>query len=260
MKNEFNSVRINRAYHLSTSRSFNIIARSDRALVIRLNKKLSYTVGDEVITTVRGDALFIPEGASYTTCNSGGDNEYLIVAFSSDEQGEWEIARVDDLGEARAIHSELCRALVFDDRKSRMRALSLFYRLLSIITEGRGSDEYLSERKLAMIRPALDYIEKSIYSPDLKMGELHTLCGISDVYFRRIFISYTGSSPQSYVTAKRLERAREIINEGAVGRVKDIAEAVGYTDSLYFSRIFKKRFGEAPSIARKSARDEPIEK
>ena len=248
MKNELTNVRINRAYHLHTSKSFTINARHDRALVIRLNKKLTYTVDGEDITTVRGDALFIPEGASYTTSNSGGDNEYIMIAFSSDELGEWEVMHVDDLGEARAIHSEICRALVFDDRKNKMRALSLFYRLLSIISEGRGSEKYISERKLAMIRPALDYIEKNIFSPELKMSELHILSGISDVYFRRIFISYTGLSPQSYVTEKRLARAREMIDEGAFGKVKDIAEAVGYSDPLYFSRIYKKRFGHAPSL------------
>jgi AraC-like DNA-binding protein len=249
MKNEFTNVKINRAYHRVTPRCFNIRARADRALVIRLNKRLDYSVGGERIETVRGDALFIPKGASYTTHNRSDDNEYIIVNFSSDENGFWEVMHVDDIGEARAVHSELCRAIVFDDRKSRMRALSLFYRLLSLISEGRGSEEYLSERKLDMIRPALDYVENNIFSPALKMGELHTLCNISDVYFRKIFTTYTGSSPQSYVTEKRLERAREIIDEGAFGRVRDVALAVGYTDALYFSRIFKKRFGYAPSAS-----------
>lgn len=260
MKNEFTNVRINRAYYRSTSKDYNIRARADRALVIRLNKKLVYSVGGECIETVRGDALFIPRGASYTTHNRSGENDYIIVGFSSDEDGFWEVMHVDDIGEARAVHSELCRALVFDDRKSRMRALSLFYRLLSLISEGRGSEEYLSERKIDMIRPALDYVEKNIFSPDLKMGELHALCNISDVYFRKIFIAYAGSSPQSYVTEKRLERAREIIDEGAFGKVKDVALAVGYTDALYFSRMYKKRFGYAPSFGRNQREIGGIEK
>ena len=260
MKNEFNRVRINRAYHLSTAKSFNIQKRKDRAIVIRLNKKVCYSVGDEVLTTLRGDVLFIPRGASYTTSSSVDDNEYMLISFSSDEDGEWEVMHVDDLGEARAIHSELARALVFDDHKSKMRALALFYRLLSIISEGSSSEEYVSGKKLGMIRPALDYIEKNIFSPELKLGDLHSLCGISDVYFRRIFISYTGSSPQSYVTAKRLERAREIIDEGAFQRVRDVADAVGYTDALYFSRIYKRRFGHAPSTGHKKERTDGDEK
>ena len=249
MKNEINNVRILGAYQLSTPRAIKIDGAAHRALVIRLNQKQLYRVGEERFSTVRGDAIFIPRGAHYETQPVGGNNEYLIVRFQSDEAGEWEITHVDDIGEARAIHRELCRALVFDDRKSRMRALSLFYRLLSVISEGPSAENYLSSRKLEILRPALDYVEKNIYSPSLMVRDLHLRSGVSEVYFRELFSAHTGMNPQSYITAKRLERAREIIEEGTAEHIRDVAESVGYTDALYFSRIYKKRFGHAPSAS-----------
>ena len=247
MKNELTNVKILGAYHTSTQKPFDIRSKPHRSLVIRLNKHTVYRTGDEKISSVRGDAVFIPLGSTYTAQAFGENNELLAVRFSSDEAGEWEVMHVDDIGEARAIHSELCRALVFNDRKSKMRQLSLFYRLLSILSEGQAEERYISRQKLEKIRPALEYIEKNIYSQDLKVGELHRLVGLSDVYFREIFTAHTGMKPQAYVTAKRLDRANELIEDGVMTKVKDVAEEVGYADPLYFSRIYKKRFGHAPS-------------
>ena len=49
------------------------------------------------------------------------------------------------------------------------------------------------------------------------------------------------------ISALAIAHAARIISEGITTKVKDAAEAVGYTDALYFSRIYKKRFGNPPS-------------
>ena len=56
--------------------------------------------------------------------------------------------------------------------------------------------------------------------------------------------------PQKYVMAKRLDRARELFEHELHPRVKDVAAAVGYSDPYYFSRLYKKQFGYAPSETR----------
>ena len=255
MKNRFTNPRIVGAYRQKVSRSIVINDAPYRRLIVRLNKRIKYTVGGEEFDSVRGDAVFIPKGASYTTHQSGEANEFLVVRFLSDDDGEWEIMHVDDLAEAIAVHTDMSRALVFDDRKSHMRALSHFYKLLSIISEGAAGEQYLPERKLALIRPALDHLEESIFSPELEIGKLSRLCGISEVYFRRIFKSYTGMQPQKYVMTKRLERARGILTDDPSIAITAVAEAVGYSDPLYFSRIYKRCFGIPPS---ETAREEQI--
>ena len=249
MKNAISNPVITKAYRHTTKNPYYIKERDSRALVVRLGGKVEYRTDNESFTSVEGDVIFIPNGATYTANPIGGKNEFMIVRFISDEQGEWEIMHVDDIGEAAEIHAELCRAMVFDDRKSRMRAISLFYKLLSIISEGTGEEVYLPSRKLAMIRPALDYVESNIFSPCLRIGDLHELVGLSDVYFRELFIAHTGMTPQAYVTEKRMDYAREVIETSGI-KIKDVAEAVGYTDALYFSRVYKKHFGHSPSVSK----------
>ena len=250
MKNIINNPRLTKAYSHATKNPYHIRERETRALVIRIGDKVVYEAGGSRFTSASGDVIFIPLGATYTAKPVGDKNEFMLVRFISDEPGEWEIMHIDNIEEAAQAHRELCRALAFDDRKSRMRALSLFYKLLSIISEGVGEEIYLPSHKLAMIRPALDYVESNIFSPKLKIGDLHKLVKLSDVYFRELFIAHTGMTPQAYVTEKRVGYARKLIEEGNI-KIKDVAEMVGYTDALYFSRLYKKRYGYSPRLTQK---------
>ena len=70
---------------------------------------------------------------------------------------------------------------------------------------------------------------------------------MSDTYFRNIFAAHFGISPQAYVINKRLTQAKTIIENGDYDNLYDVALAVGYEDALYFSRVFKRKYGVAPS-------------
>ena len=78
------------------------------------------------------------------------------------------------------------------------------------------------------------------------MDELHKLCGVSNAYFRRIFIARFGMSPKKYVVGKRLSYAKSIIDSGEFSTVKELALLVGYKDPLYFGKVFKKHYGASP--------------
>ena len=76
---------------------------------------------------------------------------------------------------------------------------------------------------------------------------LHTLCGISDTYFRKIFIARFGTSPQKYIVNKRISQAKSMLEAGDFDTISEISASVGYNDPLHFSRAFKKKYGVAPS-------------
>lgn len=70
-------------------------------------------------------------------------------------------------------------------------------------------------------------------------------------YVRKIFKKETGVTPHEYLTQTRLKRAEAIILSGVSNRyseytVSQIAEACGYAEPLYFSRVFKKYYGVSP--------------
>lgn len=75
-------------------------------------------------------------------------------------------------------------------------------------------------------------------------------------YVRKLFKKETGVTPHEYLISKRMERARELLSGRLTNRysnysVSQIAELCGFSEPLYFSRVFKKRFGVSPSEYKK---------
>lgn len=68
---------------------------------------------------------------------------------------------------------------------------------------------------------------------------------LSTSQFSRLFKEATGASPWAYITAKRLVRARELL-QGGTG-AKKAAEECGFGDYSVFYKAYVKRFGEKPS-------------
>ena len=87
-------------------------------------------------------------------------------------------------------------------------------------------------------------------SCNLTVSELAKMYDMSEGHFIRSFKQYTGVSPNTFRITKRLEIASDMLSSTKM-TVEQIAQAAGYDDPLYFSRIFKKNFGISPTEYRK---------
>ncbi|MBT2700450.1 AraC family transcriptional regulator [Bacillus sp. ISL-40] len=65
-------------------------------------------------------------------------------------------------------------------------------------------------------------------------------------YFCDYFKTQTGETILDYVTAARLEKAKELLEKTDL-KIYDISLSVGYQDTKYFSRLFKQWLGQTPS-------------
>lgn len=68
-------------------------------------------------------------------------------------------------------------------------------------------------------------------------------------YLRRLFRQEIGKSPGRYLSDLRLDYARRLLLSREVNRlsVKEISSMCGFSDPLYFSRLFTRRFGVSPA-------------
>ena len=107
------------------------------------------------------------------------------------------------------------------------------------------SAEYIPQSKNELISPALKYISENYNKETISITHLASLCGVSEVYFRKIFKNVYGTSPLKYINNLRLSRARDLIHSGLYS-VSDAAFMSGFFDDSYFSREFKKEFGVSP--------------
>ena len=97
-----------------------------------------------------------------------------------------------------------------------------------------------------MIRAAVEEIERSLTDKELSVARLSELCGMSEVYFRRLFLSFFGVSPKEYIIQKRIDYAKSLLRSGNFS-VSKAAELCGYSEPCHFSREFAKRVGIPPS-------------
>lgn len=66
-------------------------------------------------------------------------------------------------------------------------------------------------------------------------------------YLKKMFKRETGLTPLQYLTNKRLENAASTLaSYGGRGNISETAQQCGFSDPLYFSRLFKKRYGVSP--------------
>lgn len=80
----------------------------------------------------------------------------------------------------------------------------------------------------------------------MTLAELSGLVHLSCTYLSRTFKETTGYSVIEYFNKIKVDKAKELINEGDK-KVKQVAQILGFTDEFYFSRIFRKAEGISPS-------------
>ena len=71
--------------------------------------------------------------------------------------------------------------------------------------------------------------------------------GMSQTSVSRLFRTYARCSFVEYLTSRRVERAKELIKREPTRRMKEIACEAGFSDPLYFSRVFRAETGLSPT-------------
>ena len=107
-----------------------------------------------------------------------------------------------------------------------------------------GADEYDGERS-HILEDALEYIEEHYTDEQISLNAVAACAGVSSGYFSALFSQKMGMTLIEYLTAKRMERARELLLEPGQSSAQ-VAAAVGYRDPNYFRYVFKKVTGCTP--------------
>lgn len=109
------------------------------------------------------------------------------------------------------------------------------------------------QHSLAQLRTALEYVDTH-YQETIRLSQLAALANLSEQHFCRLFKTLTGKRPMDYINYLRTTKAVTLLTEDRLS-IAEIAAAVGFDDSNYFSRVFKKYQNRAPSELRKKQTD-----
>ena len=90
------------------------------------------------------------------------------------------------------------------------------------------------------------YLDDNICDTSLRISALSEMCGISEVYFRREFKKFYGTSPMDYIKRRRIEVAQGLLQTGLCS-VTETAFQSGFESISYFSSEFRRLTGISPS-------------
>ena len=100
------------------------------------------------------------------------------------------------------------------------------------------------------IRSALRYLAEKLYDPDLTPSAVASRAGLDLWQFCRKFKALTGMTCTEFIAERRMREARKLLAREDL-LVKEVAYRVGFDDSNYFSRRFKRVVGKSPTSYRK---------
>jgi transcriptional regulator GlxA family with amidase domain len=97
------------------------------------------------------------------------------------------------------------------------------------------------------LHPAVGQARSMLEDPcegALHLNELAEAIRLNEHYIIALFKSEIGVPPHQYVMARRVERARKLLNEGQA--LNAVAAECGFNDQSHLTRDFKKTFGVTP--------------
>jgi YesN/AraC family two-component response regulator len=133
---------------------------------------------------------------------------------------------------------------VYPDNKEKLEHLCGC--ILAILEDVSAAEQYST-----LTRKIMEYIHSDPIQK-ITLDDIGRFTFFSPIYCDTVFKRETGKSIIDYVIDRRIDEAKRLLLEGTVS-LGDIAEAVGFNDYNYFSRVFKTRSGISPSKYRNMA-------
>jgi AraC family transcriptional regulator len=130
-------------------------------------------------------------------------------------------------------------------------AVHLIRHILSPRRPARGRDGALPRGRL---RAVVEFIEEHLDAGPSR-EQMAAVARVSTYHFARQFKAATGLPPHQYVIARRVERAKQLLQGGGFS-LAEVAAHAGFANQSQFSQHFKRLVGVTPGQFRMSARFE----
>lgn len=222
--------------------------------------------GGEQISVSEREAVLVPCDTEYTLDVSEG-SELVFAAIGLSVYSNLQVFSLFDMktyfdGRTGEKITEICRELSELSSEREFTNLRLenavkikcgIYRLARIaldsaLPKSGGRDIMDRHEKLAAV---LEYIHVNI-KRNIMQSELSDILEMTPDSFYRMFRRLIGVPPKDFIISEKLRIAREMLALGELP-IGEISKMLGYDNQLYFSALFRKKYGVCPTEYRKAA-------
>ncbi|WP_231621575.1 helix-turn-helix domain-containing protein [Sphingomonas sp. 37zxx] len=235
--------------------------QDDRHLILHLQRqgRMMLSQGNRTSLASRGD-IVVADGSTPYSIDISHANDCLIVSVPFD--------LMQPMGTDRPFHAHL-----LPGRDPQVAVLQKMIEGLWLEREtldqvDQGMDQVIgSLTRMALLRCTpedddtshdqargiIDYVERHLYDPGLGTAQIALATGLSTRAVQKCFARQLGATPTAFISQRRLERAAQMLDARPYASVTEIAFALGYNDSAFFSRCFRRQHGVSPRHWRERA-------
>ncbi len=237
-------------------------------LIFILSGQGKYRIDNKIYPVSEGDLIVINPGVTRQSLVSNPENPTTeaSVGFTEVQFEHFAPNEVPLPEEGAVIHTQgelrqkLFKIFTSMDAENVVRRTGRYFMLKSYLMQillllVREQTEavavttgcsFKSVNKKYVVEQVIDYFEDH-YAEKISLDQIAVNTYLSSVYVSKIFKAETGDTPIRYLINIRLEKAKELLENGWEGSIQEVALEVGYDDAYHFSKLFKKRYGVSPS-------------
>lgn len=243
-----NIVAFNQYWKNGESYQYLTSPRPNNGLIyISCQKAVFYPEGEKPIVASAGDVVLLPAGSYYrVTFTNDTDAQYASILVNFDlinESGEklslgetlQLLPQKMEWGEAFARMAYIYRSRIYPHLELQSELCRFFL----------GLQKQSNRKALSPITRVQDHIDRHLSQP-LSLPELAKLAGMSETVFRRHFKQHTGKSPIAYILSAKVQKAKELLYIQDL-TLDEVSEVLGFCDTAYFCKVFKKQTGITPT-------------
>lgn len=230
--------------------------RSGYLIHLILNGKGIYRVNGQEYHLGKNDGFIIyPDELIYYEADKTDPWEYIWVGLTGTKVNDYlryssltkenPTFTVNETSHIYSAMHHITEATKLPTHKN-LKILSEIYQFLYLLLEEfpKEADEIVITPKM-YVEEALIYIQ-SHYQEELSVQKIAEYLAIDRSYLHRMFKKYTKLSPQAYILNFKIEKAAVLLATTDL-KIGDIARSVGYSNTLLFSKTFKKLKEMTPS-------------
>lgn len=226
-------------------------------LLYLTNSEGEYVLPDgKTVFAPKKSFVYAPKGIKYDfRCTDADDDVYsnIIINFMLYDENGSEIKLYDGIKVMTDLPVQKLEKLFLDTASVSGQNVrfpcglkSCLYGVLSEICRHYHTKNILS-KKYNVISKGILYLEEN-EELELSVSDIAKMCNVSEIYFRKLFREYSGMTPVQFKINKKIEKAKQyLMFEGKT--VRETAEALGFSETAYFCRVFKEKTGMTPGEA-----------
>jgi two-component system response regulator YesN len=117
---------------------------------------------------------------------------------------------------------------------------------ISAQDEREAHEQAAKAKKNPAVADIVAYIENNFDDEGLSLQRIAERMYLTPSYICVIFKEETNATVNQYIAQIRMDKAKQLLKDNRI-KVKDVAAGVGYGDSNYFTKLFKKQTGLTPN-------------